>query len=261
MKFNALPPILLIGPLVGVILYLLITTVGPREVGLRNSFGQIAERSLDPGLHFRVPFAYDIVKMDTSLHKNEVISSASSSDMQEITTTAAINWRVSRKDARTVFLNLGNSDNFDLVIYPIISETLKSQMSKYTAEDVLKKRAEIKAFVDINLTEKLLEYGIVMDGFNIIDIKFSPEFTKAIEEKQIAEQHMQKSKYEATSAIERARGESEATVQRARGEAEAQKLLQLSITETTLQNKMIEKWDGKLPVYSSETPAFVNFKP
>ena len=65
---------------------------------------------------------------------------------------------------------------------------------------------------------------------------FSDEFDKAIENKKVAEQGALKAKYD---------------LQRVKLEAEAQKEKQKSLSPLVLQEKAIDKWDGKLPNYFS----------
>jgi prohibitin 1 len=82
-----------------------------------------------------------------------------------------------------------------------------------------------------------------VDDVSLTKIGFSPEFTRSIEQKQIAEQDAKKAEYEAQKASKQA----EAEVNRAKGTAEAQKLLRQSLNGELLQKQAIEKWDGKFP--------------
>ena len=82
-----------------------------------------------------------------------------------------------------------------------------------------------------------------MADVSLINIGFSPEFTKSIEQKQIAEQDAKKAEYEALKASRQAQAE----VNRAKGTAEAQKLLRQSLNKELLEKQAIEKWDGKFP--------------
>ena len=69
-------------------------------------------------------------------------------------------------------------------------------------------------------------------------MNFLPEFTKAVEEKQIAEQRAQRIAYVAQEA--------EAEINRARGKAEAQRLLAETLKaqggQLVLQKETIEAW-------------------
>jgi len=70
---------------------------------------------------------------------------------------------------------------------------------------------------------------------SLINIGFSPELTKSIEQKQIAEQDAKKAEYEALKASRQAQAE----VNRAKGTAEAQKLLRQSLNKELLEKQAI----------------------
>lgn len=71
---------------------------------------------------------------------------------------------------------------------------------------------------------------------NIIDFDFSDAFLNAIEEKQVAQQQLLKAETEKQTAITNAEAE-----------AEANRSVSASLTDQIIQNKTVEKWDGKLP--------------
>jgi prohibitin 1 len=98
-----------------------------------------------------------------------------------------------------------------------------------------------------------------VDDISLVKISFSPEFTKSIEQKQIAEQEAKKAEYEAV----RASKEAEVVVNRAKGTATAQQLLKQSLNKELLEKQAIEKWDGKFPTVMSGNGAlpFINVSP
>jgi regulator of protease activity HflC (stomatin/prohibitin superfamily) len=117
---------------------------------------------------------------------------------------------------------------------------------------------------------------------NITNFAFSPEFSKAIELKQVAQQRAQQAEYElsqkkvsaqervveaeaeanatvarakgqAQAAIEQARGEAQATALKADAQAEANTQIGRSLTPAILQWRAMGTWDGKLPTWWSAT--------
>jgi len=92
------------------------------------------------------------------------------------------------------------------------------------------------------LQVKVEKYGIVIDNFNIINLTFSEEYAKAIEEKQVAEQKLATAKLEAEAKIV----EAEAT-------KKANELLKQTLTDELIAKEFIEKWNGQLPsTYAGE---------
>ena len=210
-------------------------TIKSGEVGLRVRFGKIIDSNLKEGFNLKIPYIEDIVKVNIKVQKVEMDTSAASRDLQDINTKLAVNYRIEADKASGLYKTVGNS--YELTILePVIEESVKSVISKYTAEETITKRSEVSNESLKVLQEKVDKYGIVIDNFNIINLSFSEEYAKAIEEKQVAEQKL------ATAKLE-----SEAKLVEAEAEKKANDLLKQSITEELIEKQFIEKWDGKLP--------------
>jgi regulator of protease activity HflC (stomatin/prohibitin superfamily) len=79
--------------------------------------------------------------------------------------------------------------DYDGRVLPSVgNEVLKSVIARYTATSLLTEREQVSAKIREILKERLLEFDIVLDDVSITDLHFGPEFTKAIEDKQIAQQ-------------------------------------------------------------------------
>lgn len=234
------------------------SVVGPGERGVRVSLGKVSTQEKEPGAYLWIPFLLGMAKVDVQIQKSEIEASAASSDMQEIKTHVAINWSLSPKQVVNTYQTIGDdSDVLARIISPAVNEAFKAAIAKHTAADILAKRMELKDQIDNLLKVRLSAYGVTMNDVSIVNLTFSPEFTQAIESKQIAEQQAEQAKYVAQQAIEQAK----ADVNRARGQAESQNLLRQTITPAILQKMAIEKWDGKFPqVMGSQGVPFLNMK-
>jgi regulator of protease activity HflC (stomatin/prohibitin superfamily) len=150
------------------------------------------------------------------------------------------------------------------IVDPAIGESLKAVTAQYTAEDLISKRSEVSAKVKEVLAAKLSLYNMILDDINITEFKFSEEFDRAIEQKQIAEQQALKSKLD----LERIKIEKEQEITRAQAQAEALRLQKQEVTQELIalreieaQLKAIEKWDGKLPNVTGGATPFINVQP
>jgi prohibitin 1 len=77
--------------------------------------------------------------------------------------------------------------DYDGRVLPSVgNEVLKSVIARYTATQLLTEREQVSAKIREILKERLVEFHIVLDDVSITDLHFGPEFTKAIEDKQIA---------------------------------------------------------------------------
>ena len=86
-------------------------------------------------------------------------------------------------------------------------------------------------------------------------VYFSPEYSKSIEQKVIAEQRVKQAEYE----VKQASQEAQAKIAEAKGLAEAQSLQKASLTQEFLQLEAIKKWNGTLPqVVGGGSVPFIN---
>ena len=73
------------------------------------------------------------------------------------------------------------------VLPSVVNEVLKAVVAKYNAQSMLTKREEVSHKIREQLDLRLKDFYIVLDDVSITDLHFGAEYTKAIEEKQIAQ--------------------------------------------------------------------------
>lgn len=210
-------------------------TIKSGEVGLKVRFGKIVNTRLDEGLNLKVPFIEKIVTVNIKVQKTELETESSSKDLQTIATDLAVNYRIESEKATNLYRTVGNNYQ-TTVLDPAIKESIKAVIAQYTAAEVITSRSEVSEKCKEELGKKVEKYGIVIDNFNITNLTFSEEYSKAIEEKQVAEQK-----------LEKARLEAEAKLVEAQATKKANDLMKESLTNEIITKEFIEKWDGKLP--------------
>lgn len=220
------------------------TVVGAGNTGVVVTLGAVSDNVLSEGLHLKIPFVQNVVQINNRTQKIETDGSASSSDLQVITYLVAVNYRVDNKSSASLYKNIG-IDYENVIITPAIQESIKAVTARYTAEELITRRQEVSTQIKDALSEKISEYGITVEIFNIINFDFSEEFNDAVEAKQTAQQNALKAEQDL------ARIEIEAKQQVTQAEAEAQsiKLIQDALTASPDYVEYIKwnKWDGKLP--------------
>ena len=223
--------------------------VNAGERGVLMQFGKVQEQVLGEGLHVILPTVYSVKKLSVRVQKQESSAEASSKDLQDVFTDVALNWHIIPDEANAIFQQIGDErEVVARIIDPAVEEVLKAVMAKYTAEEIITKRGEVKAAVDEFLTLRLLTYHIGVDDISLVHVHFSQRFSDAVEAKQIAEQEAKRGEFLALKAVK----EAEAKVNLAKGEAEVQRLLRDNLTPELLERQAIEKWDGKLPLIVGE---------
>jgi regulator of protease activity HflC (stomatin/prohibitin superfamily) len=217
------------------------------EKGVVLNWGAVSETVLDEGLHFRVPFQQTVLVLDVKILKEESQAGAASKDLQEVKTTIALNYHLDPAKVNALIKGVGR-DYKQRIIDPAMQEAVKAATAKYTAEELITKRALVKEDIKNLLATRLAKEYIMVDEVSITEFDFSPSFNKAIEDKVTAEQEA----LQAKNVLEKVKFQAEQRVAQAQAEAEAIRIQAESISkqggQSYVQMKAIEKWDGKLPI-------------
>lgn len=240
---------------VGALILLLQTLyiVPAGNVGVVTQFGAI-NRVVQPGLNIKIPFIEGVHRMSVQTQKDEIEASSASLNLQTVTAIIAVNYHLDGQYASTVFQTIGKNYQ-QIVVAPAIQNAFKSATAKYTAENLIKMREQVRVDAENELQKQLEPYHIIVENFNIINFDFSAEYNASIEAKQVMEQNVQTAKLE----LEKAKISAEQRVVEAQAQADAQKALKDTGALTTeyLQYLFLTKWNGVLPeVMSGATPVF-----
>jgi regulator of protease activity HflC (stomatin/prohibitin superfamily) len=220
--------------------------VAAGHVGVVTRFGAVS-RVVTPGIAMKIPLIESIHSMETRTQKEQVQAQSASKDLQTVNSEIALNFHLRGEKAVSVYQNIGE-EYIDRIVAPAMQEAFKATTAKFTAEELIGKREAVKQLAYSELKSRLDKYNVVVDDFNIVNFDFSADFNTAIEQKQVAQQDLEKAKIQAETALTQAQGQ-----------ANAQKALRDSgsLTPEYLQFVAIQKWDGKLPSATSGTP-FIN---
>lgn len=237
----------LVGGIVAVALILLsfssFVIINPGQAGVLSILGKARDGALLEGVHFKPPLISAVDIYDVTVQKFEVPAQSSTKDLQDLSASFAINFRLDPTQVVEVRRKQGTLQNIvSKIIAPQTQESFKIAAARRTVEEAITKRDELKRDFDMALGERLDKYGIIILDTSVVDLAFSPEFSKAVEEKQIAEQRAQRAVYVAQEAEQ----EAQADINRAKGRAEAQKLLAETLKaqggQLVLQKEAIEAW-------------------
>ncbi|MGI5853200.1 MAG: SPFH domain-containing protein [Bacillota bacterium] len=189
----------------------------------------VQETSLNEGLNFVVPFISHVENISVRTNKLSDDLEAVTSDLQQMKFTVVVNYRPIASEVHKLYKEVGTS-YVDIVLLPALNEITKMNTSKYNADAIMEHRQEVKDVITHELAERMKAYHIAIDDVALSNIRFSPEFEQAIEEKQVAEQQSKKKEYE----LEMARQDAEIAQTKARGEAEALKIKMMAEAEANL---------------------------
>ena len=211
------------------------------QIGVVTRFGQVTGRELGEGLHFVLPLGIDrVARYDIKVQKQNEEASAASKDLQDVAATLALNYHINAGDISKIHQTIGPLYRQKL-IDPALQEVFKATSAKFTAGELVTNRAEVKGEAYNLIKDRLEKYGIVIDDLSLVDFKFSSAFSKAIEEKQVAQQNAERSKFNLESA---------------QIDAQAQQVQAQTLSPLFLQKQAIEKWNGQLPQYLGQDTVF-----
>ena len=257
--------ILLIIAITGVVVVSTATVRVPSgSRGVLLTWGKVEDKVLGEGLNFKIPFTQTVVLMNTQIQKAESTEATATADLQEVSTTVAVNYRLDPLKVNQIYTDL-RQDYVNRVIKPNIEESIKAVTSEYRAEELVTNRADVKATLDEVLTERLALFNINVVSVSLTDFQFSASFSAAIDAKVTAEQQalvskneLEKIRYEAQQQIIQAEAAKNATMRRAEGEAFARiieanatakaiEIITQQMTDEYANYLWLQQWDGRLP--------------
>lgn len=213
------------------------------NVAVITRFGAIS-RATPAGIHLKIPFVEQSVNMSVRTQKDQVEATAMSANLQVVTSQIAVNYHLDGNRAMQVFQDVG-TNYAEIIVAPAIQNTFKAVTAKFTAEELITKRDEVRLLSELELTKQLESYNIVVENFNIVNFDFSAEYQQAIEAKQVVQQQVETSKQK----LAQAQIDAQTVIAQAQGQADAQKALNATgaLTPEYLSYLFLTRWNGVLP--------------
>jgi prohibitin 1 len=122
--------------------------------------------------------------------------------------------------------NLGQ-DYDERVLPSIGNEVLKSIVAQFDAAELITQREAVSNRIRTDLLRRAQEFNIALEDVSITHMTFGREFTRAVEQKQIAQQDAERARF----IVEKAEQERQANVIRAEGEAESADIISKAVAK------------------------------
>jgi regulator of protease activity HflC (stomatin/prohibitin superfamily) len=228
-------------------------------------WGSVEKRIMGEGLNFKVPIAERVIKVDVRVqpHPFKEIDAASK-EYQMVKLTGMMNFHIDPSFVNDLYQKVG-LDFANKVIDPAFNDFVKEVVPIYLITEILPKREDIRKRAMSKLGDNLARYHIIVDDIYFANIRFSPEYEKAVEAKQVAQQQVETQRQvlaqreiEAQQKVATAKGEAESILVVAQGQAKANDALSRSISPILVQYKGIERWNGILPQVSGGAVPFID---
>ncbi len=272
-----LPKLNIFYPIIFILLFFLVTgvfvIVESGHVGVVRTLGAVQPDALAEGFHMKKPFMDKVEQIDIRLTAATAKAVSASKDLQTVQTQVTLQYSITGDLAPLIYQKIGKRSTVSLtLIEPAIQESVKAITAKYTAEELVTKRAEVKVeiqeaintFISITLRDKEISPNALrIANVAITDFDFSEEFNKAIELKVKAEQEALQALNEKIRRVTQAEAAAEeqklaASAQafeievasKARAAAIEREAKALKNNPQIIKLRIAERWDGTLPKFS-----------
>ncbi|KAK3213693.1 hypothetical protein GRF29_28g690358 [Pseudopithomyces chartarum] len=199
----------------------------------------VKEDVANEGTHFLIPWLQRAIVYDVRTRPRNISTTTGSKDLQMVTLTLRVLHRPEVKMLPKIYQNLG-LDYDERVLPSIGNEVLKAIVAQFDAAELITQREAVSNRIRNDLLKRAGEFNIALEDVSITHMTFGKEFTKAVEEKQIAQQEAERARF----VVEKAEQERQANVIRAEGEAEA---------ADTISKAVAKSGDGLIMIRRIET--------
>lgn len=275
---------------VGIILALVVnafTIIPSGYTGVKTTFGQIQETTIQNGFNWKVPFIDSIElvnnkQQDLHFAQKSQIWGETSEKIPVYMADVTVTIQIDNEKSAWIYANVSDYKS-QLVSESIVASSLKNAAEQFPAEEVTvrsnienKSCEELQKSIDAKYGENVVHIKKVV----INDMDFEASYNDAINQKNLAQKQQEAqaiqnqiaieaankdaevkrvtAEAEADAKVTQAQGEADAIKVKADAEAEANQKLSQSLTDSVLQNKFYEKWNGQLPTVTGSNSTLID---
>lgn len=262
-------------------------SVQPGYVGIvfDKANHNVTAGALEPGWAFINPFTQAIQEYPVTIQTYSMLLKSGegtvsgddsikvqSNEGQQINLDVVIQYQVVKEEAGALYQDWGGAD-ITAVEDRVVRQYTRSQVpvvaSKYGWEEITStKRDVINGEISNALNTEFQKRHLRLISFAVREVHLPESLQAALDQKIQAQQAAEQQKYQleqarvkadqdvaeatgrANALKAQAEGEAQATIVRARAQAQANQELAQSLTPELIRYQQLQRWDGKLPVFS-----------
>ena len=244
-------------------------SIAPGYVGIvfDKANHNVTAGALEPGWAFINPFTQAIQQYPITIQTYSMVQKGTegqttgddsikvqSNEGQQLNLDIVIQYQVIKEEAGALYQDWGGAD-ITTVQDQAVRQYTRSQVpvvaSKYTWEEITSsKRAQIVDEISQVLTAELAKRHLRLISMGVREVHLPQSLQTALDQKIQAQQDVAEATGRANALKAQAEGEASATLTRAEAQAKANIQLAQSLTPELIRYQQLQRWDGKLPVFS-----------
>eukprot|EP01029_Cantina_marsupialis_P016494 TRINITY_DN367_c0_g2_i3.p1 TRINITY_DN367_c0_g2~~TRINITY_DN367_c0_g2_i3.p1 ORF type:complete len:273 (-),score=109.91 TRINITY_DN367_c0_g2_i3:468-1286(-) len=193
---------------------------GGHRAVIWDRFTGVKKKVIGEGTHFRIPGLQYPQIYDIRLKPRVISTVTGTKDLQVVSISLRVLSKPECEKLPTIYKQLG-LDFDDRVLPSLGNEVLKAVVARFDADQLLTRREDVSKAVREEMTTRCGEFNILLDDVSITHLAYGREFTKAVEQKQVAQQEFERAKF----IVQKAEQQKKAAIIQAEVESEAANLV------------------------------------
>ncbi len=213
------------------------TVIRPGEVGLKQSFGRLKNKTLYPGGHYYNMFFTKIIKVPVRTSNLPIdLESLPTKEGLNVSAEFAILYSLKPEYAKKIVETIGLQYE-NAILISVLKSAAPNVTSKYYAKDLYTEgRSKIGQEIANEMTTIIGDRGIVVEAVLLKAIRLPNGLAKSIEEKLEAEQESQRMEF----ILTKEKKEAERKIIEAEGIKKSQIIISEGLTPEIIQYKSID---------------------